>query len=96
MKKEAVARLKRMLAELKESEPRRAAEVAYALAQIHLQARNRELAAQFGKESIALFDRCKMETEEDCASRFVTLEGVAFPDLIHQAVVRDRLQPLQI
>lgn len=96
MKEETIVKLKKMLAELKKSEPRQAAEVAYALARIYLQAGNNKMAVRYGKESIRLFDRCRMKTEEDCASRFVTLGGIALPDLIHQKVVRDRLQPLQL
>ena len=96
MKEETVARLRRMLAELEKTEPRRAAEVAYALAQTYRRLGNNELAVQYGRKSLALFDKCRMETEEDCACRFITLGDIALPDLIHQGVVRERLQPLQV
>lgn len=81
---------------LREVEPRNAAEYAYVLAQLHKRAGNNDEAIRFGREAIALFDKCRMESLEECAARNVVIEGVALPDLIHQDVVRDRLQPLKL
>ncbi len=90
------AELEKDLAELRETNPRKAAEIAYVLARLYLQDSDTDRAAHFGRESISLFDQCEMNTEQDCAARFVTLAGIALPDLIHQEVVRDRLKPLQL
>ncbi len=82
--------------ETRELDRRDAAEIAYVLASLHLREGNIEKASVFGKECIWLFDQCRMETIEDCAARFVTLEGIALPSLIHQDVVRDRLKELKL
>lgn len=81
---------------VRESNRRKAAEMAYVLAKLHLDAGELEKAAEYGRESIRLFDQCRMETLEDCAAQLVTLSGVALPSLIHQDVVRDRLKALRI
>lgn len=87
--------LEQTLASLKEVDPRNAAEHAYALAALNHRDGNNEEAIRFGRESIALFNKCPMETTEDCAPRNVVIEGIAMPSsFIHQDVVRDRLQPL--
>ena len=90
------ATLEQTLNSLREVDPRNAAEYAYVLAQLHKWAGNDEQAIRFGRESIALYDKCRMESMEECAARNVVIEGVALPDLIHQDVVRDRLQPLKL
>lgn len=90
------ASLEQDFARIKETDPRNAAEHAYVLAMLHKRAGDNEQAVRFGKEALTLFDKCRMETMEDCAARNVVLEGVALPDLIHQDVVRDRLQPLTL
>lgn len=88
--------LEQTLDSLRDTNPRNAAEYAYVLAILHKRAGNNEQAVRFGKEAIALFDKCPMKTMEDCAARNVVVEGIALPDLIHQDVVRDRLKPLTL
>lgn len=90
------AALEQNLKSLRDVDPRNAAEYAYVLAQLYKRAGDNEQAIRFGRESIALFDKCRMETMEDCAARNVLIEDVAIPDFIHQDVVRDRLQPLAL
>lgn len=90
------AALEQTLNSLREVDPRNAAEYAYVLAQLHKRAGDDEQAIRFVREAIALFDKCRMESMEECAARNVVIEGVALPDLIHQDVVRDRLQPLKL
>lgn len=98
-KKEKVVKkyevLEQTLNSLKETNPRNAAEHAYALAVLCQRDGNAEDAARFGCEAISLFDKCQMNTAEDCAPLNVVIEGVAMPSsFIHQDVVRDRLYPL--
>lgn len=81
---------------LKNVDPRNAAEHAYALAALYRRDDNKEEAIRFGREAIALFDKCPMETADSCAACNVIIEGIAIPDLIHQDVVRDRLWPLAL
>ena len=88
--------LEKMLEDLKKTSPRRAAEVAYALAKLHQRAGDIERATHFGRESISLFDQCEMKTLHDCAPRYLELRGVVLPSLIHQNVVRARLSPLRL
>ncbi len=90
------ATLEQTLNSLREVDPRNAAEYAYVLAQLHKRAGDDEQAIRFGREAIALFDKCQMDSMDECAARNVVIEGVALPDLIHQDVVRDRLQPLKL
>jgi hypothetical protein len=90
------AALEQTLNSLREVDPHNAAEYAYVLAILHKRAGDNEQAIRFGREVITLFDKCRMETMEECAARNVVVEGVALPDLIHQDVVRDRLQPLKL
>ena len=88
------AALEQTLDFLRDVDPRDAAEYAYVLAMLHRRAGDDKQAIRFGKESIALLNGCQMETMDDCAARNVVIEGIAIPDLIHQDVIRDRLQPL--
>ena len=81
---------------MKDVDPRKAAEVAYVLAKLHLDDGNVEKATHFGQESIRLFDGCEMETLKNCAAHYTVLEGIALPEIIHQDVVRDRLKVLKL
>lgn len=81
---------------MKDVDPRKAAEVAYVLAKLHLDDGDIEKATHFGQESIRLFDGCEMETLRDCATHYTVLEGVVLPDIIHQKVVRNRLSVLEL
>ncbi len=88
--------LEQKLRMLKETDLRSAAEYAYALAMLYKRAGDDRTATAFGKEAIALFDMCRMETLDECAALNVVIDGVAIPSVIHQAVVRDRLKPLSL
>ena len=90
------ASLEQEFQRIKDTDPRTAAEYAYALARLHQEAGDDERAIRFGRESIALFDKCHMRTMEECAARNTVIGNVALPDLIHQEVVRARLQPLEL
>jgi len=81
---------------MKDVDPRKAAEVAYVLAKLHLDDGDIEKATRFGQESIRLFDKCEMETLKDCATHYTILEGVVLPDIIHQDVIRNRLNALEL
>ncbi|MFZ2500739.1 MAG: hypothetical protein WAW90_01995 [Minisyncoccia bacterium] len=86
--------LKKKLKELRASNPRDAAEYAYALAMLSKQDGDNKQAVSFGREAITLFDKCQMQSTEECTALNVSLGGVSIPDLIHQDVVRNRLKPL--
>lgn len=88
--------LEQTLNSLREVDPRNAAEYAYVLAQLHKRAGGDEQAIHFGREAIALLNKCRMDSMEECAAHNMVIEGVVLPDLIHQDVVRDRLQPLKL
>lgn len=90
------ATLERNLNELKNENPREAAEFAYALAELYFKEGNTEKATHFGRESIRLFDQCKMDTQEECAAIHTKLNGVLLPEIIHQDVVRNRLKALNL
>jgi len=86
--------LEESMTSLKEEDPRNAAEYAYALAALYHRDGDRDKALHFGHESILLFGKCEMQTLEDCAARNTVIEGIAIPSIIHEEVVRERLQPL--
>lgn len=86
--------IEQTLNSLRDVDPRNAAEYAYVLAQLYKQAGNNEQAIRFGRESIALLNRCKLDTTIECSTQNVVIEGIALPEFIHQDVVRDRLKPL--
>jgi hypothetical protein len=88
--------LEQMLETLKGTDPRTGAEYAYALAVLNKRGGDTERAVRFGREAIALLNQCPTDTLADCAARNVSLGGVVIPELIHENVVRSRLQPLDL
>lgn len=90
------ALLETTFAILKESDPRNAAEHAYALAVLYQRQGNLDEAVRFGREAITLLGQCPTDTLNECAARNTILEGVAIPDILHEAVIRDRLQSLAL
>jgi XTP/dITP diphosphohydrolase len=81
---------------IKKTNPRKAAEMAYVLARLYLEDKNFGKATEYGKQSISLFDKCKMNTITECSAIHTILCGIVLPDLIHQDIVRNRLSPLQL
>lgn len=88
--------LEKKFEDLKESEPRNAAEIAYVIAVIAMRNKDNKKATKYGKESIRLFDSLNPQTLEECAAVNTVINNVALPELIHSDVVRDRLKPLQL
>lgn len=88
---QSIRELERLFVNLKQDDPRRAAEVAFVLANKYLDAEETESAKTFGLESMRLFGLCKTDTLEACASLYRNLGGVNLPGLIHAGVVRNRL-----
>lgn len=88
--------VEQLFSNLRETEPRKAAEVAYVLARLYLNEGNTGKATEFGRESIWLFDQFKLDTLEEAAANYAVLGGVGLPEYIHQEVVRDRLKPLNL
>lgn len=89
-----LAKLEENYRSLLTANPREAAEVAYVLAVLLWKRGDTTRARRFAEESIRLFEQLRVETLEEAAARFVTLEGIALPSLIHENVVRERLTPL--
>ena len=85
-----------VFAQKKIEDPRDAAELAYVIAMTAKNAGDNEKAIQYGKESVELFDRLNVQTLEECAAKYVVVNGIAMPELIHTDVVRDRLKPLHV
>jgi hypothetical protein len=82
--------------EIRESEPRNAAEIAYVIAMIAKRKGDNKKATKFGKESVKLFDQLNLQTLDECAAVNTVINGVALPELIHSDVVRSRLLPLEV
>jgi len=91
-----IANIEQEFGKMKIEDPRKAAELAYVIAKTAKDAGDNKRAAQFGKKSIALFDILNVQTQEECAAKYVTVNGIALPDLIHSDVVRDRLKPVEV
>ncbi len=81
---------------MKTEDPRKAAELAYVIAKAAKDTGDNEKAARYGKESIALFNALNVQTMEECAAKYITVNDIALPDLIHSDVVRDRLKPIEV
>ncbi|MCK4351808.1 hypothetical protein KAW65_00180 [candidate division WOR-3 bacterium] len=88
--------LEEVFKELKGTDKRKAAEVAYVLAILKKEQGDIEKARSYGEESINLFKQVNVQSFEDAAARYVVLKGVALPSYIHENVVRDRLSKLRI
>ncbi|MDD5110654.1 MAG: hypothetical protein PHI63_05600 [Patescibacteria group bacterium] len=88
--------IERELEARRDSDPRDAAEYAYALARMHQEDGDPESATRFGRDAIALFGQCDTSTMEACSARNVQIGRICIPDLIHEDVVRDRLKPLEL
>ncbi len=95
-RKSPLAALELKLVELKDTDLRNAAEHAYALAMLYKQKGDSAKAIQYGRESIELFDRSKLRTEWDSMRRNTKIEGITLPEKIHQQIVREHLQPLDL
>jgi hypothetical protein len=81
---------------LGKTDPRNAAEHAYALAMLNKRVGDNDKAVKFGREALAHLNKCRLESASDCATINVVIEGIALPEFIHQEVVRDRLAPLTL
>ncbi len=92
--KEAFMRLKKKLNDLLVDNSRNAAEHAFALAMLYKNEGMEKEAAIYGRKAVLLFDKCRMETLKECAAINMNIEGVNIPDIIHQGVVKARLEPL--
>jgi nucleoside-diphosphate kinase len=71
---------------------REAAEIAYVCAVTELRKGNREKARDYALQSIALFRDVGVNSYEDAAARYVTINEVALPSYIHEDVVIDRMR----
>jgi hypothetical protein len=85
-----------VFAQKKNEDPRDAAELAYVIAMSAKNSGDNKKAIQYGRESIRLLDQVNVQTTEECATKYVVVNGIAMPELIHSDVVRDRLRPLQV
>lgn len=67
------------------------AEDYYALAVQHLQAGKYQMARKFADISIYFYEQVNIETIEDAAPTRPIVRGVNMPDIMHEDVVRERL-----
>ena len=81
---------------MKDGDARRAAELAYVIAKIAKNNGDIKKATQFGKESVKIFDELNVQTLEECTAKYVTVNGIALPDIIHSDVIRNRLKPIEV
>ena len=81
---------------LKSASPRKAAELAYVIAMIAKKNGDNEKAIKYGRESIDIFNKLNVQSYEDCASQYVTVNNISLPELIHADVVKNRLLPIKL
>ena len=86
-----ISELESMFEDLRKTNPRKAAEAAFALVY-----RYRENAKEVARVCISIFERLKAEGElktlEDCTAHYRTLGGVVIPTTIHEGIARDRFR----
>lgn len=80
----------------KSTDPRKAAELAYVIAMIAKKDGGNKKAAEYGKESVGILNELNVQSYEDCATQYATVNGIALPELIHADVVRDRLSTIKL
>lgn len=86
--------LKKVFLQQKEENPRLAAEVAYAIAAIAKRKGKNDEAVKFGNESMRLLDEINGQTQVECATHHVFINGVFMPEFIHSGVVRKLIEPV--
>jgi hypothetical protein len=77
---------------IKETEPRRAAEIAYALGEMRKRSGDYELMKWYRWESVRLFLQVRVETEDDAEALYCRINNVWMPSLMHEGVVLNRLR----
>ena len=82
--------LERKLESLQTSDPRKAAEYAFALAALARDAGDADQAINYAKTSIKLFEDTSTKTLEECAAINNEIGGIIIPSIIHEGVVRNR------
>jgi len=91
-----VANLEKYFSNTVKENPREAAEIAFAIALKAKQEGDNKKAAQYGRKSVKLFERLKVQTMDDCACLHMFINGIGIPDLVHEGVVRSRLAPINL
>ena len=81
--------LEKKFEELREKDPRLAAEYAYVLA-----VKNKS--RYYAQECLRIFKELNIQTLKDSASRLNVVEGVCLPEYIHEGVVRARFKEMGI
>lgn len=93
---EVIPNIENIYEEMKVSDPRKAAEIAYVIAMIAKAKGDGEKALKFGRESVKLLDELNVQTMEECATRYSVLNGIGLPEFIHSDMVRERMKPLTL
>ena len=87
-----ISELESMFEDLRKTNPRRAAEAAFALVYRYHEGGDAENARKFARECVSIFERLKAEGElktlEDCTAHYRTLGGVVIPTIIHEDIAR--------
>ena len=74
--------------------PRRAAEIAYALARLYRDAGMQDASRRYAIQSIDLFEHVGVNTLEEAAACHAEIAGVCIPSYIHEGVVRSAFADL--
>lgn len=88
--------VERSFERMKSNNPRKAAELAFAIATLAMNAGDIEKAKEFGRKSVALFEQANPQTRDECIAMHTEINGAPLPEMIHANVVRDRLRSLQL
>ena len=89
---ETIQELEAQFEEIEKKSPRDAAEVAFALASYYFGHKDPEKGKRFAQRSIELFEQCGTRTTEECAARHEKICGITMPDMIHEGLVKFRLE----
>jgi len=88
--------LREMFNFLVDCDPRRAAETAFALAAEAKKRNEIEAVQDWAYECLELLGGLPCESMDDCAVSVPTIEGIPMPDFLHEGVVRERFQEMNI
>jgi hypothetical protein len=93
---EVIPNIENVYEEMKLSDPRKAAEIAYVIAMIAKANGDNEKTLKFSRESVKLLDELNVQTMEECATHYSVLNGIGLPEFIHSDMVRERMKPLTL
>jgi hypothetical protein len=80
----------------KRKEPFLAAQLAYVIAMTAKRDGNEKKVIEFGQECVRILNNLNLQTQDQCTPTHNIINGIPLPEILHAAVVCDRLKPFNI